>query len=66
MSKFNIGDKVRCIDSGFTDELVVGNIYTVERHTTVYNRPAIIVTGVNRGFYPHRFELVKQKTRKVI
>jgi hypothetical protein len=59
-NKFKAGDKVRCVDNKGAGILELGYIYTVigVRYT---NKPEYVdISGIQGGFFPHRFELVEE------
>ena len=53
--RFKVGDRVRCVS--VNDVLILGKEYTItlcDIDSTVY------VDDIKFGFFPHRFELVKE------
>ncbi len=60
MSKFKVGDKVKCISLGLNNECfgVIGNIYTV-LNPELENRD-MMIREANMSVSPDRFELVEE------
>ena len=59
MSKFKIGDKVRCVEAGQGHWIEVGEIYTVKCVDREYVQLEEITEKHN--YYESRFELVSEK-----
>lgn len=58
MSKFKVGDKVRCVDSGGFSGLSCGVIYKVAYLSTkVDGMLSLKINGSIHKFYEHRFVL---------
>lgn len=62
MSKFKVGDKVRCIEAypGEAGVLDLGGIYTVSRVGLSQNGPLLSFKENKFGAYSHRFELAEE------
>ena len=61
MSKFKIGDKVRCVEASQGHWIEVGEIYTVKCVDRKYVQLEEIAEKHN--YYESRFELVSEKTK---
>jgi len=56
---FKVGDKVRCVDNGGASALEIGEIYTVVKVDSEF-----VHIDNNGGYYPRRFEIVKEEKKK--
>jgi len=53
---FKVGDKIRCINNSAASSLEIGKIYTVVRES-----PDFVHINNDGGYFPRRFELVKEE-----
>jgi hypothetical protein len=67
MSKFKVGDRVRCLNnSGYEYKLFVGNTYTISESNKGKDSDMVRLKGKPEIdiVYDYRFELIKERTMK--
>ena len=62
MSKFKVGDKIRCVDEHFSTYLTEGNVYVVKEESSDSDFVRIDCNSVFDSYLVERFELVQESS----